>query len=68
MLVPLLPPYLLKSEPLGDERREVHPPADTRLHLYPQEVSVFVVVQHGGRRDLLGAADGSVGHISVRER
>ena len=67
MLVPLLSPYLLKAEPLGDETRELHLLGDASVHLYPKEVSVFVVVQHGGRRDLLGAVDGSVG-ISVRER
>src|SRR5215203_6707507 len=43
--------------------REIHPPGDARVHLYPQEVSVLVVVQHGGRCDLLGAVDGSVGYL-----
>ncbi len=60
MLVSLLPPYLHKAEPLADDTREIHPLGDPRVHLYPQEVSLFVVVQHGGRRDLLGAVDGSV--------
>ena len=60
MLVSLLPPYLLEAEPLGDEMREVHPPGDAGVHLYSQELFVLVVVQHGSRRDLLGAVDGSV--------
>src|SRR5215212_9858731 len=63
VLAPLLPPYLIKAESLGDEMREIHPPGDARVHLYPQEVSVLVVVQRGGRRDLLGAVDGSVGYL-----
>src|SRR5215208_4214200 len=63
VLAPLLAPYFIKAESLGDEMREIHPPGDARVHLYSQEVSVLVVVQHGGRRDLLGAVDGSVGYL-----
>jgi hypothetical protein len=36
VLVPLLPPYLPKAEPLGNEVREVHPLGRARVYLYPQ--------------------------------
>src|SRR5215211_8406179 len=47
--------------------REIHPLGDARVHLYPQEVSVLIVIQHGGRRDLIGAGDGSVGYLCEGE-